>query len=94
MWDCFAQIYAKQGAFAEAQNIINEALFFNPDSALLRYRLAAYYLLNDEEQQGLTALEEALKTNPEESESFFDVFETTEEDENIIALMNKYRKPL
>ena len=92
MWDCFAQIYAKQGAFTEAQSIITEALFFNPDSALLRYRLAAYYLLNDEEQQGLATLEEALKTNPEESESFFDVFETTEEDEDITALMNKYRK--
>ena len=93
MWDCFAQVYAKQGAFTEALNIINEALYFNPDSALLHYRLAAYHLLNDDEMQGLTVLENILMTYPEESECFFDVFEMAEEDDEIIALFNKYRKP-
>jgi len=92
MWDCFAQIYAKQGAFVEARKVIDEALHFNPDSALLRYRLAAYYLLDDEERKGLAVLEEALMANPEESECFFDVFETDETDHEITKLINKYCK--
>ena len=92
MWDCFAQIYARQEAFAEALKIIDEALYFNPDSALLHYRRAAYHLLNDDELQGLALLEEALRAYSEESECFYDVFETNEDDGEIIALMNKYRK--
>ena len=74
MWDCFAQVYAKQGDFEKAMKIITEALHFNPDTALLRYRLAAYHLLNDEEKQGLAVLGETLLKNPEESKCFFDVF--------------------
>jgi len=92
MWDCFAQIYAKQGAFTEARNIIADALYFNPDAALLHYRLAAYYLLNDEQLQGLSILKKTLQAYPDESECFFDVFETTEDDDEIIALFNKYCK--
>ncbi|MDR1153831.1 MAG: tetratricopeptide repeat protein [Bacteroidales bacterium] len=92
MWDCFAQIYAKQDAFVEAQRIIIEALHFNPDAALLHYRLAAYFLLNNEQLQGLIVLEEILKTNPEESDCFFDVFEAGDMEHEVMALMNKYRK--
>ena len=92
MWDCFAQVYAKQGVFGEARNIINEALHFNPDSALLHYRLAAYYLLDDKLQQGLTLLEETLMANPTESDCFFDVFEEGSVDAEIMDLVNQYRK--
>jgi len=92
IWDCYAQVYAKQGNFVEARKIIAEALENNPDAALLHYRVAAYYLLNNEEQPGITTLEETLKKYPEEYECFFDVFETAEDDE-IIAIVNKYRKP-
>jgi tetratricopeptide (TPR) repeat protein len=92
MWDCFSLIYAKQNAFDEARRIITEALHFNPDSALLHYRLAAYYLLSNEQLQGLTVLEEALNTYPEESDCFFDVFEVCDMEHEVMALMNKYRK--
>jgi tetratricopeptide (TPR) repeat protein len=91
MWDCFAQVYAKQEAFVEARRIILEALHFNPDSALLHYRLAAYYLLNDEQLQGMTVLENTLKAYPEECECFFDVFEPADNDNEIISLINQYR---
>ena len=92
MWDCFAQVYAKQGAFAEARKIISEGLHFNNDSALLRYRMAAYYLLDDKQQQGLTMLKEVLMDHPDESDCFFDVFEEDSVDREIIDLINKYRK--
>jgi tetratricopeptide (TPR) repeat protein len=91
MWDCFAQVYAKQDAFVEARKIILEALHFNPDSALLHYRMAAYYLLNDEQKKGMTALEEALIAHPEECDCFFEVFEPGETDGEIISLINQYR---
>jgi len=92
MWDCFAQVYASQNAFAEARKIITEAIHFNADSALLRYRLAAYYLLDDDAQQGMAMLEEALKIDPEESDCFFDVFEDDCIDWAAKDLINKYRK--
>ena len=93
MWDCFAQVYAKQDAFVEARRIILEALHFNPDSALLHYRLAAYYLLNDEQLQGMIILKKTLKVYPEDSDCFFDVFEPGDNDGEIISLINQYRKP-
>ena len=89
-WDCFAQVYAKQDAFVEARKIILDALHFNPDSALLHYRLAAYYLLNNELLKGMTVLENTLKAFPDESDCFFDVFEPGETDDEIISLINKY----
>jgi tetratricopeptide (TPR) repeat protein len=94
MWDCFAQVYAKQGAFTKARKIIDEALHFNPESAVLRYRLAAYYLLNDEHARGLSVLEEVLMAHPDESDCFFDVFETNDTDHEIMALIHKYRQSL
>jgi len=90
MWDCFAQVYAKQNSFVEAREIILEALHFNPDSALLHYRLAAYYLLNDEKLRGMTVLKKTLKTYPEESDCFFDVFESGDTDDDIISLINQF----
>ncbi len=91
MWDCFAQIFARQGRFSDAQKIITEALHFNPDSAMLRYRLAAFYLLNDERLQGLTILEETLCKAPDESDCFFEVFEADDFDEEVLALITKYK---
>jgi tetratricopeptide (TPR) repeat protein len=92
MWDCFAQVYAKQDNFAEARKIILDALHYNPDSALLHYRLAAYLLLDKEDRQGLTVLEDTLKKYPEESDCFFDVFEPGDDDPEIVSLINQYRK--
>ncbi len=92
MWDCFAQVYARQGRFSDSQKIITEALHFNPDSAMLRYRLAAYYLLNDERLQGLTILKETLSAHPNDSECFFEVFETDESDNEVMALVHQYCK--
>ena len=93
MWDCFAQVYAKQNAFVEARKIILDALHFNPDSALLHYRLAAYFLLNDEQRKGMEVLENTLKTYPEESDCFFDVFEPGDNDGEIIDLIHHYQQP-
>ena len=92
VWDCFAQVYAKQDAFIEARKIIIEALHFNPDAALLHYRLAAYYLLDNDQLLGMTVLESALKTYPEECECFFDVFEPSDDDQEIISLIDQFRK--
>jgi tetratricopeptide (TPR) repeat protein len=92
MWDCFAQVYAKQDAFIEARKIILEALHFNPNAALLHYRLAAYYLLDDEQLRGMTVLEDTLKAYPEECNCFFDVFEPGDHDDEIISLINQYNK--
>jgi len=92
MWDCFAQIYGKQGNFADARKIILQALHFNPNAALLYYRLAAYYLLDDDQLLGMTILEDSLKTYPEESDCFFDVFEPGDDDQEIISLINLYSK--
>ena len=92
MWDCFAQVYAKQGAFAEARKIISEALHFNNDSALLHYRMAAYYLLDNQQYKGLSILEKTLKAYPDESDYLFDVFEEDSVDREITDLVNKYRK--
>jgi predicted Zn-dependent protease len=92
IWDCFAQLYAKQGDFAEARKIIRKAIHFNADSALLPYRLAAYYLLDDEKQKGLAILEKALSAHPDESDYFFDVFEEGSVDQDIMDLVNQYRK--
>jgi len=93
MWDCFAQVFAKQDAFVDAQKIILEALHFNPFAALLHYRLAAYYLLNDEQARGMSVLENTLKAYPDESECFFDVFEPGDNDSHIVSLINQYSKP-
>ena len=92
VWDCFAQVYARQGRFADAQRIITEAIHFNPESGMLHYRLAAYCLLNNKRTQGLAILKEALKAYPNEVESFFDLFETDEPDDEIKALVHKYCK--
>jgi tetratricopeptide (TPR) repeat protein len=93
MWDCFAQVYAKQGRLADAQKIIMEGIHFNPESAMLRYRLAAFYLLNDERKKGIAVLEEVLAAHPDESDYFFEVIETGEEvDDEILMLIDKYRK--
>jgi tetratricopeptide (TPR) repeat protein len=92
IWDNYAQVYAKQENFAKSISIISEALRLNPESALLRYRFAAYHLLNGEQQQGMTVLEEALAAYPEESECFFEVFETTDDDHEIMNLIKKYKR--
>ena len=91
MWDCFAQAYAKQNIYNDAQKVIMEALHFNPDSVMLRYRLAAYYLLNHDCIQGLAVLKEALDKQPEESDCFFEMFDSEIHDEEILALVEKFK---
>lgn len=91
MWDSFAQVYAKQKSYTDVQQIITQALQFNPDSAMLRYHLAAYYLLNDDRLQGLTILKETLNKYPAEVGLFFELFDKEVKDPEVMALVDRFR---
>ncbi|MDR1671974.1 MAG: tetratricopeptide repeat protein [Bacteroidales bacterium] len=93
MWCMYAHTFAQQEQYADAQRITTKGLQYNPDSALLRYHLAAYYLLNDDRLKGLTILEESLRKHPEDVDIFFEVFDREDNlNDEVMALVNAYRK--
>ena len=91
MWDAFSQFAAINSDFDIARTIINEGLKHNPDSALLNYRMAAYFVLEEDYVEGIRLLKETLKKHPEEINYFLDSFEFMN-DEEIIDIINKYGK--
>jgi tetratricopeptide (TPR) repeat protein len=91
-WDGYAQTYAQQDEYIDAQQIATEGLRHIPDSAMLRYHLAAFYLLNDDRLQGLTILKETLDACPAYIGYFYELFDKAGSDDEVIALVRNINK--
>ncbi len=74
IWLTYAELQYNHGNIEKAIKLLNEGLVSNKDSAVIQYRLAAYYLNKNDEAQGFYYLSKAVKSDKNKADVFFEAY--------------------
>jgi len=90
-WLAYAGIYFNNNKITSAINILEEAYRYNYNISALNYRLAAYYIYNDQPSLSYKYFEKGLLLNYKEHNEVLYHFPKTKENDRINHLIVKYQ---
>lgn len=89
-WICYSELLLENNQLAEAIRSLSEGLFHNPESAIMNYRISAYYFIDNKSSLAYKFLEKGLKLNVNERQYFFDFIRDAEKDPQIKRILGEY----
>jgi tetratricopeptide (TPR) repeat protein len=90
-WLAYAAIHFNNKKITSAINILKKAYHYNCDISAVNYRLAVYYIYNDQPSQSYKYFEKGLLLNYKEHNEVLCDFPRTREDDRINRLIIKYQ---
>lgn len=92
-WMNYSLVYALQGDFDTAQDIMSSAIASNDGDALLRFRQAGYFYRSGKLEQAYVHMEKAFKLDFEAHTDLLDYIPELMEDSRFLEMLDLYKEP-